>query len=60
MSFEKSAADAKARIKHLKGVIQMLADENKRLRELIRNENETDIFQHADGKGDSGRQKGTD
>lgn len=60
MSFEKSAADAKARIRHLKRVIQMLADENKRLRELIRNENETDIFQHADGKGDSGRQKGTD
>lgn len=32
MSFEKSAADAKARIKHLERVIRMLADENKRLK----------------------------
>lgn len=32
MSFEKSAADAKARIRHLERVIQMLADENKKLR----------------------------
>lgn len=47
MSFEKSAADAKARIRHLERVIQMLADENKKLRELIRNENKADTFQHA-------------
>jgi len=39
MTFEKSTADAKARIKHLERVIQMLSDENKKLRELIRNEN---------------------
>lgn len=35
MSFEKSVADAKTRIRHLERVIRMLADENKRLKELI-------------------------